>query len=94
MPITNFALDFKHQFVFNYDQMLETHKALCARVSSLIAKNMLDSDEMKTTLAVASMLNAVIEEAVLEYEKQYSQEQAKILDNDQEVQKFLNDDNY
>ncbi len=74
--------------------MVETHKALCARVSSLIAENMLDSDEMKTTLAVANMLNTVIEEAVLEYEKQYSQEQAKILDNDQEVQKFLNDDNY
>lgn len=82
MPITDFALNYKKQITLNYDQMLETHKALCARVAEFVERGFsMDDDSFQTVLSVSKILNTLIEEAVLKYEEIEAANEAKALDD-------------
>ena len=82
MPITDFALNYKKEITLNYDQMLETHKALCARVAEFVKQGIpLDDDGLSTVLSVANILDTLIEEAVLKYEEIEASNEAKSLDD-------------
>lgn len=91
MPTTDFAFNHKKQITLNYDQMLETHKALCARVAEFVEQGVdLEDERLKTIISVADVLDELIEEAVLLYEALVASEEAKGLD--EELKRFLSDD--
>lgn len=82
MPITDFALNYKKEITLNYDQMLETHKALCARINEFMEEGIsLDDDSFRTVLAVADILDELIEEGVNAYEEQEAASEAKALND-------------
>ena len=91
MPTTDFALNYKKEITLNYDQMLETHKALCARVAEFVEQGVdLEDERLKTIISVADVLDELIEEAVLLYEALVASEEAKGLD--EELKRFLSGD--
>lgn len=91
MPTTDFALNYEKQITLNYDQMLETHKALCARVAEFVERGInLEDESLKTILSVSKILDELIEEAVLLYEALVASEEAKGLD--EELKRFLSDE--
>lgn len=91
MPTADFAFNYSKQITLNYDQMLETHKALCARVAEFVKQGVdLEDEGLKTILSVADVLDELIEEAVLLYEALVASEEAKGLD--EELKRFLSDD--
>ena len=89
-----FHLNYKETFTLNYDEMWETQKAVNTRISTLIGRGVsIDSDEMRTLVRVASMLNEATERGCLAYEAQVAEKEAQILDNPQAVQEFLEGNN-
>ena len=91
MPTADFAFNYSKRITLNYDQMLETHKALCARVAEFVKQGVdLEDEGLKTILSVADVLDELIEEAVLLYEALVASEEAKGLD--EELKRFLSDD--
>lgn len=82
MAISEFALNYKKQITLNYDQMMETHKALCARLSDLMNRGVsLNDDRMRTTLAVSGLLNELIAEGTLVAEAEEAALEAEALND-------------
>lgn len=85
-----FHINYKETFTLNYDEMWETQKAINTRISTLIGRGVsIDSDEMRTLVRVASLLNEATERGCLAYEAQVAEQEAQILDDPQAVQDFL-----
>jgi hypothetical protein len=88
-----FHLNYKETFTLNYDEMWETQKAVNARISALIGRVSIDSDEMQTLVRVASLLNEATERGCLAYEAQVAEQEARVLDDPEAVQHFLEGNN-
>lgn len=84
-----FHLNYKETFTLNYDEMWETQKAVNARIGALIGRVSIDSDEMQTLVRVASMLDEATERGCLAYEAQVAEQEARVLDDPEAVQHFL-----
>jgi hypothetical protein len=93
MTISEFALRYQKQVTLNYDQMMETHKALCARLTYLLDQGVsLSDDQMRTTLAVAGILDKLIDEGTLACEAEVAAQEARELDDPAKLSEFLTRD--
>jgi glutamate-1-semialdehyde aminotransferase len=90
MTISDFALRYQKTITLNYDQMMETHKALSARLTHLLESGVsLNDDQMRTTLIVAGILDELIEEGTLACEAEVAAQEARDLDDPDKLGKFL-----
>lgn len=90
MTISDFALRYQKTITLNYDQMFETYKALCARVTQLLDRGVsVDDDEMQTVLAVSEMLDKLLDEGTLACEAEVAANEARALDDPDQLRLFL-----
>jgi len=85
--------DYQGTITLTYQQMWEVHKAISARIThfSIHAKDSMGF-EIDTLLAVAEMLEAHEQAAVNAWEEKVARREAEALDDQNALNKFLNDD--
>lgn len=77
--------------LLNYFTALELHKAVVARIVDYIVKGQeeVSSEKVQALYSVKDVLDEYIDSQVLAYESDLAAQEAKILDNERAVEKFL-----
>jgi len=86
--------DYKGAITLTFQQMVETHKAISARISELMLRGEYEyrEQDIDTLLAVAEMLGAHEQQAVDKWEAKVAKNEAEELDDVEALQRFLERD--
>lgn len=85
-------------FTLNIAQMIELENALRARLVRLMGFGVedfdpetIDNDKIAWVREILDMLRPVVDEGVLAYEAEIARSEAQVLNNDEAVERFLNE---
>jgi len=85
---------YEGNITLSFYQIVETHKAISARISELARRSEYEYQEqdIQALLVVAEMLEAHEQKAVNEWETKVAEREAEVLDDKDALDKFLNGD--
>lgn len=83
--------DYRATIDLSYQEMWELQKAIAQRVTTLIERGEMGSDEMTWLLQIGAVINDHTTRATYEWEEKVARDEAAELNNDEALRKFLDD---
>lgn len=85
---------YEGSITLSFQQMIETHKAISARISELLGRGEYEyrEQDIDALLAVAELLSEHEAKAVEEWESKVAKREASVLDDDKAIRDFLERD--